>query len=267
MVAIRRIICIALILCSLPISASALNLVTSDYDNDKWEIETITYNSVDTIPDGWYPLRAVSEYLPIDVSWDNENRQIIIRSDDLHWENETMRTYKYSADSLSSELVIKDGITYCSPRFLSKFLSNTGFFYNGEIYCFVGEISKSKLINDRGNEDFRARVLTVLYQFKLMLPDTYAMVRDNLTGGFKMVYKDELTDYLSNADAFVNTKGKNPVCKIVKNNNIKSCLASYIAHEAYHVYQYRTYGITGEEYPTKYGNEIYNKFIQLMYAY
>ena len=76
--------CLMLFICLLTIPSYALNLVYSDYDNDEWQTIEINFAPVDTIPDGWYPLRASSKYLPIDVSWDDKNRQVVVYSHDLY---------------------------------------------------------------------------------------------------------------------------------------------------------------------------------------
>ena len=67
---IRRIVCIVLLLCLFTTSSHALTLFYSDYDNDEWQVKEIKFDKVDTIPNGWYPLKLSSKYLPIDVRWD-----------------------------------------------------------------------------------------------------------------------------------------------------------------------------------------------------
>ena len=122
----RRIICIMLIICLLPVPTQALNLFKTDYDKDKWEVETITFALPDTVPKSWYPLKAVSEYLPIDVDWDDVTREIVVYSHEMAEINTVIAERKYCVDNIpTSKLIIKDGVTYCSPEFLSTLLLKT----------------------------------------------------------------------------------------------------------------------------------------------
>ena len=112
----RRIICIMLIICLLSFPTQALNLVKADYDKDKWEVETITFDLPDAVPESWYPLKEVSEYLPIDVEWDDITREIVVYSHEMAEINIFIAEQRYHADNIpASKLKIKDGVTYCSP--------------------------------------------------------------------------------------------------------------------------------------------------------
>ena len=261
MKSIKVVFCITILLCLLSLPSYALNLFYSDYDNDEWEIEEITFAPVDTIPDGWYPLRAVSQYLPISVDWDSVNKQVVVYSDDLLWDSVAMRTRKYHINKLPTEMIIKDGVTYCSPRFLASFLSKTGFFYNGEVYCFAGEYFESELIDERDSKIFKPKLLTTLYAMKLFMPDEYELIRTHLTGGIELVYKNEVPKSLPKGTAaYIHSARKHPTCYIVGDQWSNCFMAEFVAHESYHVYQYRTYNITGEEAPTKYGRKVNDKF-------
>lgn len=262
MKSIKITFCITILLCLLSLPSYALNLFYSDYDNDEWKIEEITFAPVDTIPDGWYPLRAVSQYLPIDVSWDDKNKQVIVYSHETIWD------FKYHIDNLPSEMIIKDGVTYCSPKFLFSFLYKTGFYYNEEIYCFAGEHVESELIDGRDSKEFKPKILTTLYGMKLAMPEEYKFARTYLTGGIKMVYKNEIPKSLSErTGAYIYPARKHPVCHIVGDKWTNWFMAEFIAHESYHVHQYRVDKITGEEAPTRYGRQVNIKFKQLVYNY
>lgn len=170
-----------------------------------------------------------------------------------------LRTRRYHVDNLPTEMIVKDGVTYCSPRFLASFLSKTGFFYNGEVYCFAGEYVESELINERDSEIFKPQLLTTLYAMKLFMPYEYEFARTYLTGGIKCVAKNKVAAGAEDAVSYIYPSSSKPICYIVNGKNGGRTLTSYIAHEAYHVYQYRTYGINGEYCLEKYGKTIFNK--------
>lgn len=77
---LKKAVIVIIALCAMTISANALNLFQADYDNDQWSVEKIEYEHDDTISDGWIPLRAASEYLPIDVDW-NSDTNVLSRLD------------------------------------------------------------------------------------------------------------------------------------------------------------------------------------------
>ena len=98
-----------------------------------------------------------------------------------------LKEKRYKIDNLSSlysdDLIIVNGVTYCSPKFLTIRLPNVSFRYNGEVYYLKGEIETSTLI--QGDESFRNKVLTTMYNLKLALPEDYSLIRSCLTGGIK----------------------------------------------------------------------------------
>ena len=108
----RRIICILLLLGLLSVPAAALNVVTADYDKDKWAVESLFTEPVEGIPDGWIPLRRAAEHMPIDVSWDEEKREVVVVSHVRPY----LRTSRYKADNMPLEFIIKDGVTYLCTR-------------------------------------------------------------------------------------------------------------------------------------------------------
>lgn len=265
---IKILFCTALLLCllSLPSYAATLNLFSSDYDNDKWQVEEIVFTQEDIIPIEWYPLRAASECLPIDVSWDDATREIVVYSHEMAKINAFIAEQRYHADNIpASKLKIKDGVTYCSPEFLSKLLPKTGFVYDNEVYCFNGETVSSKLIKHDDSYTFKASAITSMYELKLKLPENYAFVRKYLTGGISLVKVGTHRNVLSYAAAYVFPKANKPDAYIISNSThplydfepYVKYLTKLICHEAYHVYLERI-GKQSETDAMKYGREIYH---------
>ena len=67
----RHIILFALVLCLIVTPCSALTIFETDYDSDIYTESTPSFLIPNEIPEGWLPLRAAAEYLPISVDWDN----------------------------------------------------------------------------------------------------------------------------------------------------------------------------------------------------
>lgn len=255
------IICLIIIYFSLPLSSYALYLFESDYDKDIWYIEKLSCELVDTIPQNWYPLKFISEYLPIDVSWDEANKEIIIFCHNLP---KAICEKRYKADNLPANLIIKNGITYCSPIILVSFLGNKSFLYNNELYYFAGESVESQLIkaNSNNTKSFKDVILTVLYEIKLKLPDEYDFIRSHLTGKIICISRDEVPSHLSMASAYIYYARKPPVCYIVERKVDNYILARSIAHEAFHVWQYHNDEIN-EEDAHAYGKEIQSRLAEI----
>lgn len=264
----RRFTCVFLIVLSLSLSANALSLVSGSYDNDQWEVEQVDFFLPKAVPDGWYPLKKTSDYLgEVYVSWDEKNRKISVCSNDLSW----FYIEEFDVNNLPEYLMIEDGVTYCSPEYLASLVSNHGFYYEGGIYYFSEETTQSMLIDTGDNDFYRKRILTILYQMKIIFPDVYEFVRENLTGGISLIQRSELPYKFSyEVDrnlvvGYVNVANKTPICYVVQcfYNNKKENLASVIAHEACHVYCFKTSGNIGEEIPTKYENYVKNLFLEI----
>lgn len=257
----RQIICIFFILCFLSAPVSALCLFESDYDRDRWTEERIIYDEPEGVPDGWLPLRAVSEHLPIDVSWDEERREVVVYSHD----RSLMKTFRYKADKLPAELVIKDGVTYCSPRLLASYLQHRGFLYNGEVYFFNGESKESRLIQPGDSDTFKAKTIAAMYQLKLKLPAKYAFARKYLTGGIVCAPKAETPSEVAGAFAYIYPTVKKPTCYIVGDQKSGTLLANFIVHEAFHVWQYKNGGLDrldeGEAW--EYGQTVQNQLEEI----
>lgn len=182
----RLIFFIALCLC-LSIPCHALTLFQANYDSDQYTESTPSFLIPSDVPEGWLPLRAAAEYLPISVEWDNATREIIVRADLYKSKLSFLKEKHYKIDNLcslySDDLMIVNGVTYCSPKFLTIRLPNVSFRYNGEVYYLKGETETSTLI--QGDDSFRNKVLTTMYNLKLALPEDYSLIRSCLTGGIK----------------------------------------------------------------------------------
>lgn len=238
---------------------ASLNLISSNYDKDCWDVKEINLSVPSDIPEEWIPLRASSEHLPIDVSWDEEDKKIKIFCHNL---SKVSRDKQYPSDKLPAEMIIIDGVTYCSPRLLSSFLGNRSFLYNNELYYFAGENVESQLIkaNSDNNNTFRNVILTVLYEIKLKLPDEYNFIRSHLTGEIICISKEDVPIQFSNANAYIYYARKPPVCYIVERRISNDILAGTISHEAFHVWQYKNGGMDriNEEEAWEYGIKIEN---------
>lgn len=251
----RRIITIALVLCLTVTPCHALTLFQTDYDADKYTETTITFDIPDEVPDGWLPLRAASQYLPITVDWDNTTKEIIVKADLYANKLNSLKEKRYKIDILcslySDDLMVVDGVTYCSPRFLTVRLPRVSFRYDGEVYYFKGETETSKLI--RGEDTFRKKVLTNMYNLKLALPEDYKLIRSCLTGGIKQV-KPEDADVFANA--YVYPTARKPVAYIVGGEY--SDITYLISHEAYHVWLERN-ARQSENLAREYGQRVSNE--------
>lgn len=253
----RRIITVALIFCLITTPCHALTLFQTDYDGDSYTETTISFNTPipDSVPEGWLPLREASNYLPITVDWDNTTKEIIVKADLYANKINAIKEKRYKIDTLSSlyfeDLMVVNGVTYCSPRFLTNRLPNVSFRYSGEVYYFQGETETSKLI--RGDDDFKNKVLTTMYNIKLALPEDYKLIRSCLTGGIKQV-KPEDADVFANA--YVYPTVRNPIAYIVGGKY--SDITYLIAHEAYHVWLERN-ARQSEKLAREYGQRVSNE--------
>lgn len=240
------------------VRASELTTFEVDYDNNIFYEDTVIFEVSDEADASWYPLRAASLYLPIEVSWDHERDCLLIEYEALGHAK-----LRYTREMLASdpEITLVNGTTYCSPRFLCSFLGGRGFVYSGEIYYLAGEIGYSPLIRDGGNTRFRERALTSLYMLELVMPEAYGIVCENLSGGIEYVSPFDSNTPFS-AVGYVYPSHKNPTCYIVGNYS-GATLSSYIAHEAYHVWQYREYGYTKETDAAEYERRVYNSLREI----
>ena len=255
----RHIILFALVLALTAMPCHALTIFTTDYDSDQYTESTPSFLIPNEVPEGWLPLRAAAEYLPISVEWDDATREIIVRADLYKSKLSFLKEMHYKIDNLcplySDDLMIVNGVTYCSPKFLTIRLSNVSFRYNGEVYYFKGETKTSTLI--QGDESFRNKVLTTMYNLKLALPEGYSLIRSCLTGGIKQVSPEDADVF---ANAYVYPTHKNPAAYIVGGEY--SDIANLIAHEGYHVWLERNERQSERE-AREYGQMISNRLNEM----
>ena len=239
MKSIKVMLCVAILFCLLSLPSYAINICCPDYDNDEWNVEKIEFAPVDGIPDGWIPLRKASEYLPFDVSWDAEKLEVVVVSNVRPF----VRTLRYKSYNLPQEFIIKDGVTYCHPRMIAHYLWDLGFMYDGEVYYIAENITDSKLIQERSSTVFERKVLSTMLEIKLKLPEDYAFIRKYLTGGIKYVTRLEVPASAETALGYIYPSAKFPICYVVGDTQYRYLLASTIAHEAHHAWEYRNGGI------------------------
>ena len=210
-------ITIALVLCLTVTPCYALTMFKANYDADTWTTERLDYGD-------WLPLCELSSILPYTVEW--KDRTIYVYAERT-W---TIKTYWWIPEGVK----IVDGVTYVTPKYMKRFLPGISFLFDDELYVFNGEAERSRLV--RGDEDFRQNALTALYRMKLAAPDTYDMIRRNLTGGVESVERP--ADIPLGALAYVYPSRLDPTAYIIGNPE-ETILARRIVHEAVHVDQYR----------------------------
>lgn len=221
------------------IPSHALTFFRTDYDGD-------TYTEATAYSGDWLPLRELSEILPYSVEW--KDRTVYVYAD---------RTWEINPDQWMPEGVsILDGITYVTPDYMRRFLPGISFLYEDELYVFNGEATRSSLV--RGDEDFRQNALTALYRMKLAAPDTYDMIRRNLTGGVESVERP--ADIPIGALAYVYPSRRDPTAYIIGKPE-ETILARRIVHEAVHVEQYRNERELDEEEAKKTETETVEKML------
>lgn len=235
----RHIIIFALALALTVTQCHALTLFDADYDADTWTTERLDYGD-------WLPLRELSSILPYEVEW--KDRTIFIYGE---------RTWTIKPDRWMPEGVsILDGVTYVTPDYIRRFLPGIGFLFDDDLYVFNGEAERSGLV--RGDEDFRQNALTALYRMKLAAPDTYDMIRRNLTGGVESVERP--ADIPLGALAYVYPSRREPTAYIIGKPE-ETILARRIVHEAVHVEQYRNGRELDEEEAKKIETETVEKML------
>ena len=235
----RRIILFALVLFLTVTPCHALTFFQSDYDADTWTTERLDYGD-------WLPLRELFSILPYEVEW--KDRTIYVYAE---------RTWTIKPDWWIPEGVkIVDGVTYVTPDYMRRFLPGISFLFEGELYVFNGEAERSRLV--RGDEDFRQNALTALYRMKLAVPDTYDMIRRNLTGGVESVERP--ADIPIGALAYVYPSRREPTAYIIGKPE-ETILARRIVHEAVHAEQYRNERELDEEEAKKIETETVEKML------
>lgn len=230
----RRIITIALVLCLITTPCHALTVFQTDYDGDSYTTETVYEGD-------WLPLRELSAILPYEVEW--KDRTVYIYAGRTH----TIRPDWYLPEGVQ----IVDGVTYVTPKYLGRVLTGVSFLYDGELYVYDGEARRSRLI--RGDEDFRAHVLTTMYRLKLALPKDHGLIRRCLTGGVEQREKTLLLPLTTRA--YIYPAFRRPVAYIIDADQVGAELAELIAHEAYHVHLER-WNRQSEDKALEYGRRV-----------
>lgn len=244
---------ICLIAIITPSFASELYLFEADVYNDEYIANTILFDIPENIDKNWYPLRAISQWIPITVDWDNEYKAVIIDNGRI--------VRRYGARELTAykdNIVILDGVTYCSPKFINQQLYGIGFIYNDAVYCFNGELM-DKFIYGGDSLKFVKYTKTAFFELYLKSPDDYKFIKENLSGGVSYVPSDK-SPY-KGALGYVYAQRQNPICYIIGDYKIGANLISLIAHEAKHVYQHRINGENTEQIATDYELYILNKIL------
>lgn len=215
------------------IPSSATTFFSFDHENDE------NYDTV--LHDNLIRLRQIEKFIPFHAEWDEQ----------YIWVECEYKKVMFDPSSLPEGMTIINNTTYITPHRLSLILDKTSFFYDGELYICSDVIGEFL----RGSENFKKYAATSLLKMKFNSPDIYNIIRENLTGGIKSV---ELTNEVPfGTKAYVYTKSENPICYIIGEPSGDS-LAGYITHEAFHVWQWRKYGITGEDIPKKMEKYILN---------
>lgn len=157
-------------LLSQPAMASNLVFFSANVDMNDFPTEKIEFAVPEGIPENWYPLRAASEYLPLSVSWDEDTREVVIDSPVLKMHSKFYSVRRYDSSrikKLEDQVMIVDGVTYCSAEFLISHLTGMSFSKDGVLYCYSYNFKKSTFVNDLGDEKFATYTNYVLgnYQY------------------------------------------------------------------------------------------------------
>lgn len=210
----------------------------------------ITLDTPDTVPDVWYPLRAAAEYLPIDVAWDGDTKEVVIRFRSESAIPMYLAERRYPAEQIaeSEDAVIINGVTYCSPRFLARHFATVGFTANGEVWCCTA------------GTDFDGIVTASLLELWVKAPDKYDFVVDHLPGGIQAAEYD--INLPPGILAYTYPYRDKPVCYIADQRLSGATLASVIAHEAWHVYQARNGLEVSESGAKRFQREVLGALLQ-----
>ena len=221
-----------LLLATMMLTSTALCAELNITTGPDAKVETVTFETPDSVPAGWLPLKEAAKYLPIDVSWNAKAKAVVIKSEPMRVNWPLLASEEFSTQRIAlrgRDLKLVNGVAYCSPWFLANRLMGVAFVHEGEVwYC-------DTTLNLNGH------VKAALLEMKVVAPEAYEMVTKYLTGGVKAA-----TENITDAQAYVYPYSANPVCYISNTKMTGATLASNIAHEAWHVHQAKT-GLAVEE--------------------
>lgn len=256
------VLCILLALClSVSVNAATLHLFEPALTTDEFRSEEQEFPVPQGVPEGWYPLRQAAEYLPFTVDWDSAERAIVIDSDATRMLRPYTAVQKYNSSrvrAMSDALLIVNGVTYCSPRFLVQHLGGIGFVHGGEVWCCTGAGDAETYIDDGDSPRFTLLMSTALCELYLKAHDDYMLVRNNLTGGIAYVPPEEAI--CCDALGYVYPVDE-PVCYLVGDRYYGARLASLVAHEAMHIKLYQQGIVDSEDAAERYEQDILNKLL------
>ena len=193
----------------------------------------------------WLPLVLASEHLPLSVEWDADTRSIVITSDDIATKWPWIATQTIPIDHLDeSELTIVNGTTYCSPWFLARYLPGVSFVHDAQLwYCDVPL-------------DWDGNLYAAMLRLAVVAPNDYAFVVSHLPGGVEVAQ-----NIIPGASAYVQAWEDPPVAHIIDTSMYGAELAAVIAHEAWHIHEYRHTTDTGEVGAMQYYHEVLDRLM------
>ncbi len=221
-----------LLLATMMLTSTALCAELNITTGPDAEVETVTFQTPDSVPAGWLPLKEAAKHLPIDISWNAKNKSVVIKSEPMGVNWPLLASEEFTTQRIAlrgRDLKLVDGVVYCSPWFLANRLMGVAFVHEGEVwYC-------DTTLNLEGH------VQAALLEMKVVAPEAYELATKYLTGGIKAAEED-----IPDALAYVYPYSANPTCYISNTKMTGATLASNIAHEAWHVHQAKT-GLAVEE--------------------
>jgi hypothetical protein len=239
-----RMLCTLLAALLLSVSAQAAEITVAKPDAP---LSCITFAEPPVSVDAtWLPLVDASAYLPICVEWDEVHRKIIITSEDIASKWPWIATQEIAVkhlDVYSDELAIVDGVTYCSPWFLARYMPGVGFVHGGRLwFCDV-------------SPDWEGNLYSAMLRLAVVSPNDYAFVASHLRG-VEVAQKT-----IPNASAYVYPLETNPVAYIIDTKLYGAELASVVAHEAWHVHEHKHGTDTGEVGAMRYYADVLDRLM------
>ena len=262
----RKVYClmlyILLVFClTVSVNAATLHLFEPALTTDELQSEELELPVTPGVPEGWYPLRKAAEYLSFTVDWDSAERTIIIDSDAARMLRPYGAVQRYKPSrvrAMSDALMIVNGVTYCSPRFLVQHLGGIGFVHNGEVWCCTGTGDAETYIDGGNSPRFTMLMSTALCELYLKAYEDYVLMRTNLSGGIAYVPPEEAV--YGDALGYVYPEDE-PVCYLVGDQYYGATLASLAAHEAMHIELYQQGIVDSEDAAERYEQDVLNRLL------